>query len=322
MKLPFNKKPTSNQVPGRRRTGRGDEASKSSDSAPASLEQRYAFRRNRTINGSTSADIKSSNELNAAVRSPRAITHHLSSQRRRIIGYLLAVLVSAFLLYLLLHQLIAQTVIRVPGVASLPASDRSGYQKSIDSYFASRPMERLRFMLDEPKLLSHLQAGHPEVQSVKINSLDQLGKAQIILQPRAAIARWSVDGKRQYVDARGVVFERNFGADPGLAIVDKSGVSTSGATSVASRRFLGFVGLSVGLAKDAGLEVKEIIIPSLTTRQVELKLAGVKPYFKLSVDRSVGEQMEDIARINKYLQDKGMKPEYVDVRVDGKAYYR
>ena len=321
MKLSFKNKPTAGNQPNRR-SAESSQPRTSRVSSTQGIEQRYAFRRNRTITGSTSSDIKSGNELNATVRSPRAQAHHLSSLRRRVIIYLGLVLLVVFLLYLLLSQLIAATVIKVEGTVALSAQDSSGYQQSLDEYFAARPLERLRFSLDNPKLLSHMQASHPDIESLTISSLDQLGEALVVIKPRQAIARWNVAGKRQYVDAKGVVFERNYAKDPTLQIVDDSGIDNKGSASIASRRFLGFVGLAVGLADNDGLKVTKITIPSLTTRQIELKLKGVKPYFKLSVDRSVGEQMEDVTRLQHHLAQKGLKPEYVDVRVKGKAYYR
>jgi hypothetical protein len=43
---------------------------------------------------------------------------------------------------------------------------------------------------------------------------------------------------------------------------------------------------------------------------------------KFSVDRAVGEQAEDAARAVRYLDGKGMSPEYLDVRISGKAFYK
>ncbi len=322
MKRPLKRKKPSHAMPSRRAVSRDDRGSEQRTSSASDIEHRYAFRRNRTITGSTSNDIRSGNELNAQVRSPRAQAHHLSSLRRRVLFYLGTVFVAAFVLYLLLNQMIAAAVIKVEGTPSVAASDTAGYQASLDSYFSARPFERLRFTLNTAELLSHLQTQHPEVEKLTVTSVDQPGKALVTLRPRSAIARWNVAGKKQYVDSKGVVFERNYGADPQLQIIDNSGVADSGSGAVASRRFLGFIGIAVGLAKDNGLSVSEIIIPSLTSRQVDLKLAGVVPYYKLSVDRSVGEQIEDLTRVQRHLVGNQLQPEYIDLRVEGKAFYR
>ena len=82
------------------------------------------------------------------------------------------------------------------------------------------------------------------------------------------------------------------------------------------------MGRAVGLSKTEGYNVQQVIIPSGTTREVELRVEGVDYPIKLSVDRSAGEQAEDMARVIKYLKDKNIKPEYIDVRVSGKAFYR
>ena len=68
--------------------------------------------------------------------------------------------------------------------------------------------------------------------------------------------------------------------------------------------------------------MQQVIIPASTTRQVELRIKKVSYPVKFSVDRPAGEQTEDMARVIKYLKSKGVNPDYVDVRVSGKAFYK
>jgi hypothetical protein len=142
------------------------------------------------------------------------------------------------------------------------------------------------------------------------------------IETREPIARWSIYGSSQYVDATGTVFTRNYHAVPPLKIIDNSGIRTTNNKIITSHRFLGFVGRVIGLSNDREMIVSRITIPSSTTRQVEIQLKGVSQKYKLSVDRSTGEQVEDMARITSYLRRKHITPSYVDVRVEGKAFYR
>lgn len=314
----FGKKKANDQTPDRRR-----QTSEPTDRPSASdLSNRYAFRRNRTLTGSSSSQITSSNELNAELRSPRAHVHHLTSLRRKLLLLFTAVGIASFGLYLLLAQLVATTAIQVAGVNLLPKADQAAYQQALESYYAARPAERLRFLLNEPELLSHLQAARPEIRSVRVEPGQDLGQASITLTPRQPIARWSLAGSNQYVDGDGTVFARNYFADPSLEIIDSSGLQTSSNRLVASNRFLGFVGRVIAQSASNGLAVTKVTIPALTTRQVTVTLSGKATEYKLSVDRSAGQQVEDIVHIDRYLAANKLTPGYVDVRISGKAFYK
>ncbi len=287
------------------------------------LSNRYAFRRNRTLTGSSSPSIASSNELNAELRSPRAHVHHLTSLRRKLLGYFVVVGLGALGLYMLVSQLVATPIISVAGTTPiLDESDTGAYRSAIESYYAARPAERFRFVLNQDALLAHIQSSRPEVQSIRIEPGAGLGDASVVITARQPIARWSIDGGDQYVDGDGVVFTRNYFTDPELQIIDNSGIDAASSRLVASNRFLGFIGRVVAKSTVFGLNVDTVTIPALTTRQVALTLKGQPTEYKLSVDRSAGQQVEDISRITRYLASNNLRPGYVDVRVAGKAYYK
>lgn len=228
----------------------------------------------------------------------------------------------SFGLYMLVSQLVATTSISIASEAPLPQSDQAVYRAAIEAYYQARPVERFRFLLDQPALLSHMQASLPEVESLRLEPGSKLGESSVTLKARQPIARWSIDGSNKYVDGSGVVFARNYYDDPALQIVDNSGLQSSSSKFVASNRFLGFIGRVVARSAASGLSVSKVTIPALTTRQVAVTLAGQGTEYKLSVDRSAGDQVEDIARISRYLADNRLAPGYVDVRISGKAFYK
>lgn len=287
------------------------------------IRQPHSFRRNRTITGSSSARIASGNELNAQLRSPRAHAHHLAMTRRRILSYLAIVLTACGLLYVLLSQVVATQVVQIPDIEQpLSSVQAKPYQEAAEAYFRARPVERLRFLLNEDAFLSNMQASNPEVESVRLDQGTRFGEALMTLEVRKPIARWNTSEQQRYVDARGVVFTKNYFAKPAVTIRDNSGVELPSDQVVTSQRFLGFVGQVIGYAKNQNFTVKTATIPALTTRQIRVTMKGVGPYFTLSVDRPPAEQVEDMTRIVKYLRTHGKTAEYVDVRVAGKAFYR
>lgn len=286
------------------------------------LSNRYSFRRNRTITGSSSANVASTNELNAELRSPRAHVHHLTNLRRRLLTYFIGVSIAAFGIYVLVSQLVATTVISIDSLPPLTPSTQVSYAKALESYYAARPAERFKFALNQDALLSHVQSSHPEISRIRIDLGSHMGEASVVFQARKPIARWNINGSNKYVDGQGIVFSTNYFTDPELQIVDESGVPTSSSKLIASDRFLGFIGRVVAKSSENGLPVSKVTIPALTTRQVALMLSDSDTQFKLSVDRSAGEQVEDITRIRRYLTANNLAPGYVDVRLSGKAFYK
>lgn len=300
-----------------RRRQQSDAPSRASEQE---LEQRYAFRRNRTITGSASSRIASANESGADLKSPRVQAHELAKKRRNIGGTLLFVLACSLGLFALVFQFTADPVVRITGDASIKPDDV--YEKVIQDYLGAQPAERLRFLLNEENLTDYLQRKAPEVQTVDVEGASGFGTSTFALTMRAPIAGWNVGGKQRYVDASGVAFTRNYFAAPAVQIIDKSGIQVAPGQAIASNRFLGFVGQVVGLARAQSYTVTQVIIPEATTRQVELRLRDIEYPIKFSVDRPAGEQVEDMTRAIQWMIARSIKPEYVDVRVSGKAYYR
>ena len=283
------------------------------------LEERYSFRRNRTLTGSSSSQISVPGEGNAQIKSPRVQAHELVQKRRHIGATLLLVLSGAGLLFFLVSQFTAGAVVRATDVSQQLDSK---YVDIIESYLSSQPLERLRFATNEEHLSEYVASRAPEIASVHLDGSAGFGKSTFVLQLREPTVGWTINGKQEYVDSSGTAFSRNYFTSPAVQVVDKSGIQVSAGQAIASNRFLGFVGRAVAFAKKQGFTVKQVIIPAGTTRQVELQLSGVGYPIKLSIDRGVAVQIEDMARAVKWLKAHGQSPKYLDVRVSGEAFYR
>jgi hypothetical protein len=283
------------------------------------LDERYSFRRNRTLTGSSSSKVSTPNEEAAQLKSSRVHAHELATKRRHISAILLIVLLVSLGLYILISQFTAGTVIRA---ADTSLKLDPNYANILQSYFSSQPIERLRFIMNEEHLTGYMQSRAPEIASVRLDGDAGFGKSRFIVEVRRPIAGWTVNGHQQYVDGTGTPFSRNYFASPAVEIIDKSGVQVEAGQAVASNRFLAFVGRIVGLTPTWGYKVTQIVIPSGTTREVEASFEGIKYPVKLSVDRPEGEQIEDAARAIAWMTAHKLSPQYIDVRVGGKAYYR
>lgn len=286
---------------------------------PVDLDRRYSFRRSHTLTGSTSPSIASSSEANAQMLSPRSQTHDLAQKRRHIGLTLLLVLAATGLLVGFIAQFTASVVVRTPDVTT---SLDPIYERTVQEYLGGHPLERLRFMSDGAQLTAYIQSKLPEVASISLDGYAGFGSSEYVFTMRKPIVGWNVRGQQQYVDGAGVPFERNYYTASVVQIVDKSGIQVAAGQAVASNSFLSFIGQVVGLSLQSGKTVKEITIPQSTTRQIEVTLSDVAYPIKLTVDRAVAEQVEDMVRGIAWMQANNVTPEYLDVRVAGRAFYR
>lgn len=278
------------------------------------------FRRNRTLTGSVSSRIASVNEGGADMKSARVHAHELTHKRRHIGVLFLGVVSVSLILFGLISQFTAKVVVKANGVSSSQL-DKS-YEEAVQSYLTAHPAERLRFLLNTEQLTQYLHAKTPEVLEVKNVGWKEFGASEFTVVMRQPIAGWTIQNTQQYVDTNGVAFARNYYAAPTVQIVDNSGAQLQAGQTVASNRFLGFVGRTVGLAANQGIKVVQVIIPAGTTREVELRVENVGFPIKLTIDRPAGEQAEDMARALAWVRAQNKTPQYIDVRISGRAFYQ
>jgi hypothetical protein len=280
--------------------------------APTLPTQQY--RRNQTLSG-----------IKRPVHEPlsaRAKMHALARRRRTIGAVFGLVLFAIILLGTILTQFTGQVAVVGSSEPLNRTIEPTIYEEAINEYLGLHPVERLRFVLDEGRLSSYVSNTLPEVLSVNITNVENVVDAKFTLSLRKPVAGWQINGRQYYVDKLGVVFEHNYYAAPTVQIVDQSGVSPEQGSTVASARLLSFVGKIVSLSGKGSYTVSQAILPSGTTRELEIQLKNVQPYIKFSIDRGAGVQVEDMVRSLSYLKANGTSVQYLDVRVAGRAVYR
>jgi cell division septal protein FtsQ len=280
---------------------------------PATPDTGNQFRRNQTLSGVKRPESEPVSE--------RARMHHLARRRRHASAILTLVLAIIIILGVLLSQFTARLVVAGSSAVPTHAIQPANYEKAINDYLAIHPVERLRFALNETALSQYVSNILPEVSRVKLTSTSGVVQSNFTLTLRKPVAGWQINGHQYYVDASGVVFQNNYYDTPTVQIVDQSGVSPAQGTIVASGRLLSFVGRVVALAGQGSYTVTQAILPSGTTRELDVQLKDVRPRVKLSIDRGAGEQVEDMIRSLTYLKSQGKNAQYVDVRVSGRVVY-
>lgn len=285
------------------------------------VEDSYAFKRGRTLTGSASSHVRTSNEFQADLKSSRVQIHELHRKRRRITGIFAGTLLVLSVLFMLISQFTATPTVQASPDPSLQLD--TVYVAAIDSYLGDHVSERLRFFTNTERLTEYVQSVAPEVENITPRGSSGFGKSLFEITFREPIASWNVGGKELYVDGAGIPFTRNYFASPTLRITDQSGLSSAlSGQSVMSNRFMSYVGQVIGLAKEQGYTVSTIVIPTGMTRQVEVHVQDLSYFFKFSSDRPAGEGVADMVKTIQWMESHQVTPEYVDVRVDGRVFYR
>lgn len=72
-----------------------------------------------------------------------------------------------------------------------------------------------------------------------------------------------------------------------------------------------------------GYTAERVTLPTGMIRTIYVDLEGREGFLKMDIDRGVKSSVDDVERILKYLDERAIQPaEYVDVRVEGKVYYK
>ena len=113
-----------------------------------------------------------------------------------------------------------------------------------------------------------------------------------------------------------VLTEQGGPTEPTVAIIDENA-----GNNVSSRAKL-FVARLEADAKEYNLKIDHVVLPFQKAREMLVFFDGRKEYYKITSERGSAVQIEDAERMIRYLDSKSITPEYVDLRVEGKAYYK
>lgn len=267
-----------------------------------------SFRRGQTISGYQKE------------HSERLKTHELVVRRRKLGWFFSFVLIMAALVLFTLAQLVVSTSFTLSSGQII--SDGDKYAKIINDYYHDHPIERLLIFMDGNNLLAQLQAAQPEIRAIKQIRMTSLTSFNFELEVRQPVALWEINDKKYFVDDQGVPFVDNYFEAPSISVLDESGLRVDIDTVVASSSFLGFIGRAVGQAQRDNVQIERIVIPALSLRQVDVYLKDRNYPVNLLTSNSPEAQIEGLASALRYFDDQGIAPNYIDLRAEGRAYYR
>lgn len=304
----FKKKrqPTRREIVARRQLAR----QQASEPAPEAYRRSSNLTRRGSVAKASGTPAEDSERMNA---------RKLIERRRRLSRYAAITSFGALAVVFLLFQLVVNINVLVPD--STKVGDLARYENSMIQYYKARPIERLRFLTDYEALHKHLLESVPEVKNARLEGRGLL-TSNLKITFRDAVAQWTSGDKTYFVDDGGVTFTRSYGSVPTVIVRDESGVTAEAGQEVINRQFLGFLGQAVGLFAKEGLLVSEATLPPDTVRQIMFSLHD-RPYkIKMTTDRGAKSQVAEAKKAIDYITNRGVSPQYIDVRVDQRVFYK
>ena len=109
-------------------------------------------------------------------------------------------------------------------------------------------------------------------------------------------------------------------AEPTIEIVDASASATGGKITSRMRNYIGLIESDL---RTYNYQPTKAVIPAESIREVDIYLNGYVGFFKTVIDRDAAITAEDIDRMLRYLSEQGITDfEYIDVRIDGRAFWK
>ena len=212
--------------------------------------------------------------------------------------------------------------ISVQTVIPIDSKIADEYKDLLGEYFAERPMERFRGLINDDMLNDFFFVSAPEVKTVAVMPGSELATVSLKLEFREPVAQWTSGEKTYFVDDHGVTFERNFSEPPRVAVRDESNIQAEAGVEVINQRSLAFLGHVVSGFRDHDMVVQEVVLPDNTLRTMNIHLEGRVTTVQMTIDRDAEAQVEEAILAIKYLDDQGQAPEYIIVSVDQRVFYR
>ena len=150
-------------------------------------------------------------------------------------------------------------------------------------------------------------------RTIRIAMVSGLFLALVIVL--ALLARSFINQEREEVSQESeVIISRDY--TPTVEILDQGG---QGITN----RMKEYIGMVEADFRDLGYKVVKAILPTGSIREVDFYIEGRPGYIKMIIDRDAAVSVEDADRVMRYLASQGITEyNYIDVRIDGKAYWK
>lgn len=251
---------------------------------------------------------------------------------RKHSGWLLGLLVlSAVVVYELQLSTTPKVVSLVASSEAPFLQDSSIYQQAAQQLFAESAANRNKLTVDASTIAHRLRQRFPELQEVSI-SLPVIGdRPTVFVRPAAPAMVLAARNGTYIVDENGrALAEVKAGTNLQRlnipSVTDQSGLAVKLGDQVLPRNATAFIGLVAEQLKTQKVNVQSMTLPA-AAGELDVYMVN-RPYFvKFNIEEGTEDsalmQAGTLLAVLKKLDREGKAPsQYVDVRLEGRAYYK
>lgn len=177
-------------------------------------------------------------------------------------------------------------------------------------------------LIDTSSLRKQLLASQPQLADVDISRHWPTGLV-LKVSERKPNLEWQTTGKTYLLSGEGIIVaEAGQGSNLKLpVVVDSASLPVKLGDQVAPARFIQFSLDMIRLLPKQGLQVASLEVPATTN---EVYITTNKGYYiKFDTTRQASAEVGDLAKVLALLKSQNKQPaEYIDLRIDGAAYYK
>ena len=213
-------------------------------------------------------------------------------------------------------------------------ANRSGYLHSFDTYqqaaqklFGGSFLNRNKITLDANGIAAAMKQEFPELASVSV-SFALVGHRPLVYVESTKPVLVLVSGGRSYViDEKGrAISELRGTSAESLHLInaqDQSGAAATVGQLALSSDTVAFIQEVLFQMQQKHIGISTFVLPAASS-ELDMHLAGQAYYVKFNlVSQTADQQIGTFLAVRHQLLGKGNSPkQYIDVRVDGRAYYK
>ena len=250
-----------------------------------------------------------------------------ASRKFGLIVLLIAIIVSAIKVLSLSSTPIIKFVGSSSDNALTNKNGTSVYERAVSSYLSSSIWNTNKLTLDSSGLSNYLTGHHPELQAVSVSVPFIDNHLVVYLTPTSPTITLVEPNAAYALDASGrAILKASSASALNLSlpvVTDQSGLSVSLGKMAITSDDVFFIREIVGQLSIKGYKVSSLTLPA-NTDELDAYLAGQSYYIKFNLNENDPRQQAGtfLATISSLKSQNSLPTKYVDVRVDGRAYYQ
>jgi hypothetical protein len=280
---------------------------------------------------------RSQNEFNlgreAAQDKPPARRMPSKLQRlRRHSGLLFLVVLAVIFLIFEMQLSAVPKVVSLANTSDAPfLQDTAVYERAAAKLFQSSPSNRNKFTVNAPAIESKLRADFPELKDVSV-ALPIVGHQPVVyVQPASPALILSTNNGTFVVDENGRALIKadattqldNFKVP---TVTDQSGVTIRLGKQALTHATTTFIQTVIRQFKAQHVSIKAMTLPAASS-ELDVYIGGASYFVKFNLqdtnDSAANIQTGTFLALKQKLEERGRTPsQYIDVRLEGRAYYR